>query len=154
MADTIYLTQEGFDAKKKELNELYERRPQAIEAVKIAREFGDLSENAEYDAAKDEQGRIEDRIHELEELINHARILEDVTSDVIMVGSKVLLLDEEMEEEMEVSIVNTVEADYSSGKISTQSLLGQSLVGKKAGDEIEIKAPAGIAKFRILRVGF
>lgn len=154
MAEIVYLTKEGYEEKQKELNYLVEvKRPQTVEAVKTAREFGDLSENAEYDAAKDEQGRVEDRIKELQELLHNARILESADSDVVMVGSTVVLYDEDMESEMEVSIVSTVEADFMSGKISNQSLLGQSLIGKKAGDEVEVKAPAGTSTFRIVRVG-
>lgn len=154
MAEIVYLTKEGYEEKQKELNFLVEvKRPQTVEAVKIAREFGDLSENAEYDAAKDEQGRVEDRIKELQELLHNARILESADSDVVVVGSTVVLYDEDMESEMEVSIVSTVEADFMSGKISNQSLLGQSLIGKKAGDEVEVKAPAGTSTFRIVRVG-
>ena len=156
MSDIIYLTQEGYDEKEKELDFLIKvRRPQVIEAVKVAREFGDLSENAEYDAAKDEQGRVEDRINELENLLSHARILEDkdTPNDSVSVGSIVVLFDEDMEEECEFSIVSTVEADYFSGKISNQSLLGQARMGKKAGDVVEVKAPAGTSVYRIVRIG-
>ena len=155
MAEIIYLTKEGYQEKQEELNYLIQvKRPQTIEAVKTAKEFGDLSENAEYDAAKDEQGRVEDRIRELEALLSNARILENaVGAEAVMVGSTVVLFDEEMEEEMELSIVNTVEADFTNGKISNQSLLGQELMGKKVGDEIEVKAPAGTSKFRIVRIG-
>lgn len=156
MAEIIYLTKEGYEAKQKELQYLiHVKRPQAVEAVKTAREFGDLSENAEYDAAKDEQGRVEDRIHELEALLANARILEgeEGESDVVVVGSSLVLFDEDMEEELAVSIVSTVEADFASGKISNQSLLGQSLLGHKVGDDVEVKAPAGTSKFRIIRIG-
>jgi len=154
MADIIYLTKEGYEEKQKELDYLiHVKRPQAVEAVKIAREFGDLSENAEYDAAKDEQGRIEDRIKELKNLLDNARILESSDSDVVAIGSTVVLYDEELEEEMEISIVGTVEADFANGKISNQSLLGQSLIGKAEGDEVEVRAPAGVSKFRIIKVG-
>lgn len=156
MSEIIYLTQEGYEEKEKELDFLIKvRRPQVIEAVKVARDFGDLSENAEYDAAKDEQGRVEDRIAELENLLAHARILEDgdTSADVISVGSNVVLFDEEMEEECEFSIVSTVEADFFAGKISNQSLLGQALMGKKAGDVVEVKAPAGTSNYRIVRIG-
>ena len=155
MAEIIYLTKEGYQEKQEELTYLIQvKRPQTIEAVKIAKEFGDLSENAEYDAAKDEQGRVEDRIRELEALLSNARILENaVGAESVMVGSTVVLFDEEIEEEMELSIVNTVEADFTNGKISNQSLLGQELMGKKVGDEIEVKAPAGTSKFRIVRIG-
>lgn len=156
MAEIIYLTKEGYEEKVKERDYLLNvRRPQIVKAIEEARSHGDLSENAEYDAAKDEQGRIEDRIKELSELIDRARILDisDTESDSIIIGSKVVLLDIEMDEEMEVSLVNTVEADFMSGKISNQSPLGESLIGKKAGDEVEIKAPAGTSRFRIIKVG-
>jgi len=156
MAEIIYLTKEGYEEKRNELDYLiHTKRPQVVEAIKVAREFGDLSENAEYDAAKNEQGRIEDRIRELEALLANARILDDANAnkDVVSVGTSIVLFDEDMEEEIEVSIVSTVEADFTKGKISNQSLLGQSLIGKKAGDEIEVKAPAGTSKFRIVKVG-
>ena len=156
MSEIIYLTKEGYEEKERELDYLIKvRRPQAIEAVKVARDFGDLSENAEYDAAKDEQGRIEDRIAELENLLAHARILEesDTPADVISVGSTVVVFDVDMEEEVEFAIVSTVEADYFSGKISNQSLLGQALMGKKVGDVVEVRAPAGASTYRVVRIG-
>ena len=156
MAEIIYLTKEGYEEKVQERDYLLNvKRPQIVKAIEEARGHGDLSENAEYDAAKDEQGRIEDRIKELTELLDRARILDisDSDSDAIMIGSKVTLFDLDMEEEMEFSIVNTVEADFMSGKISNQSPLGESLIGKKAGEEVEIKAPAGTSRFRILKVG-
>jgi len=156
MAEIIYLTKEGYEEKVQERDYLLNvRRPQIIKAIEEARGHGDLSENAEYDAAKDEQGRIEDRLKELGELLDRARILDisDSDSDAIIIGSKVTLLDLDMDEEMEFSIVNTVEADFMSGKISNQSPLGEALIGKKAGEEVEIKAPAGTSKFRIKKVG-
>ena len=156
MAEIIYLTKEGYEEKVQERDYLLNvKRPQIVKAIEEARGHGDLSENAEYDAAKDEQGRIEDRIKELTELLDRARILDisDSESDAIMIGSKVTLLDLDMDEEMDFSIVNTVEADFMSGKISNQSPLGESLIGKKAGEEVEITAPAGTSRFRIIKVG-
>lgn len=156
MSEVIYLTKQGFEEKEKELDYLIKvRRPETVEAVRRAREFGDLSENAEYDAAKDEQGRVEDRIRELENLMTHVQILADdeIDGDRIQVGSSFVLYDEDMEEEDEFSIVSTVEADYFSGKISNKSLLGEALLGAKAGDEIEVHAPAGVSRYRVLKVG-
>ena len=156
MAEIIYLTQEGYQEKKEELDYLlHVRRPQTEQAISKAREFGDLSENAEYDAAKEEQGRVEARIRELEELLSNVRILErdESMSDTVQVGSTLVLYDVDMEEEMRISIVSTVEADIASNKISNQSPLGQGLIGKKVGEEVEIKAPAGILRFRIVSIG-
>lgn len=155
MAETIYLTQEGYQGKKEELDHLrLVKRPQIEQAISKAREFGDLSENAEYKAAREEQEHIEARIHELEELLSHVEILarDESMHDTVQVGSTLVLYDEEMEEEMKIAIVSTIEADIAAGRISNQSPLGQGLIGKKVGDEVEIKAPAGIAKFRILSI--
>lgn len=155
MAEIIYLTQEGYQEKKDELDYLlHVKRPQIELAISKAREFGDLSENAEYTSAKEEQGHIEDRIRELNALLENVQILErDASmSSSVQVGSSLILYDEDMDEEMRISIVSTVEADIATNKISNQSPLGQGLIGKKVGDEVEIKAPAGILKFRIVRI--
>lgn len=156
MVETIYLTKEGYQKKKEELDDLINvQRPQIIKAVEVARAFGDLRENAEYDAARNEQGRIEDRIKELDALLRHAKILENdeaANSDVVVVGSKLVVWDEDMKEELELIIVNTVEADFDNGRISNKSLLGESLMGHVAGDVVEVKAPAGTSKFRIVRI--
>lgn len=156
MSEIIYLTKQGYEEKEQELDYLIKvRRPQTVEAVKVAREFGDLSENAEYDAAKDEQGRVEDRIRELEDLLSNVKIIEDdnISSDKIAVGTKVIVFDEDMEEEAEFSIVSTVEADYFAGKISNESLLGAALLGHKVGDTVEVKAPMGVSRYRIVKIG-
>ena len=156
MSEIIYLTKQGYEEKEQELDYLIKvRRPETVEAVKVAREFGDLSENAEYDAAKDEQGRVEDRIRELEDLLSNVKIIEDdnISSDKIAVGTKVTVFDEDMEEEAEFSIVSTVEADYFAGKISNESLLGAALLGHKVGDTVEVKAPMGVSRYRIVKIG-
>ena len=156
MSEIILLTQEGYNEKDAELDNLIKvERPAAIEAVRVAREFGDLSENAEYDAAKDRQGRVESRIQELEYLLAHAKIISDGegATNVIGVGSTVTLLDLDFDEESEFLIVSTVEADFFAGKISNQSLLGKALLGKKAGDVVEVTAPAGKMSFRIIKTG-
>ena len=156
MSEIIYLTKQGYEEKEQELDYLIKvRRPETVEAVKVAREFGDLSENAEYDAAKDEQGRVEDRIRELEDLLSNVKIIEDdnISSDKIAVGTKVIVFDEDMEEEAEFSIVSTVEADYFAGKISNESLLGAALLGHKVGDTVEVKAPMGVSRYRIVKIG-
>ena len=156
MSEVIYLTKQGYQEKEQELDYLIKvRRPQTVEAVKVAREFGDLSENAEYDAAKDEQGRVEDRIRELENLLSNVKILEDdaTPTDAVAVGTKVTVFDEDMEEEEEFSIVSTVEADFFAGKISNESQLGAALLGHKVGDVVEVKAPMGVSRFRIVKIG-
>lgn len=156
MAESIKLTQHGFDEKEERLNYLIKvRRPQCVEAIKVAREFGDLSENAEYDAAKDEQGRVEDEIRFLENLLANVEIIADEASDAIVVGSKFVLYDVDFEEEHHYSLVSTVEADFTAGKISNGSPLGKALLGKKAGEIVNVVGPNGNngGTFRIVRIG-
>ena len=124
------------------------------EKIKEAREQGDLSENAEYDAAKDEQRDIEARIEELEAILKNAEVVveDEADTEKINVGCKVLVYDEEFEEEVEFKIVGSTEANSLQGKISNESPLGKALIGAKVGDEISVEAPAGMMNYKILKI--
>ena len=147
-------TQEGYDALVSELEMLKARRPEIKAAIAEARAFGDLSENSEYDEAKNEQAKVESRIAELEYLINHAEIIseEAYKSGVINIGTVVKVTDLGSGREMEYSIVGPNEANPLLGRISDQSPIGAALIGKKAGDEVVAVVPAGEKKFKILDV--
>ena len=151
----IYLTPEGYKEKEQRLEYLKgEKRQEVIEKLKTAREFGDLSENAEYDAARDEQGKVEAEIEMLEETLRVAKIVDPskVKSDTIQVGSKVKLLDIEFDEEVEYSIVGSLESNPNAGLISNESPIGKSIIGKKKGDLVIVETPAGKIEMRVLEV--
>ncbi len=148
-------TQEGYDLLVKELNYLKgDKREEIKEAIAVARSFGDLSENAEYDEARNDQAKTEARIRELEELIENAVIVDEESIDVSIanIGSTVRVLNMEDNEEIEYSIVGSIEADPFANKISDQSPIGRGLVGSKSGDVVEIEAPGGIIKLKVLDV--
>ena len=148
-------TQEGYDALVKELDYLKNtRREEVKHDIAVARSFGDLSENAEYDEARNEQAKVEARIKDLEELIQNAVIVDETKIDnsVISIGSSVLVHDEDMDEDVEYSIVGSNEANPMEKKISEQSPLGRALVGHRAGDEVVVMAPGGEYKVKILDV--
>ena len=149
------LTYEGLKKLEDELHELkVVRRKEVAEKIKEAREQGDLSENAEYDAAKDEQRDIEARIEELEAILKNAEVVveDEADTEKINVGCKVLVYDEEFEEEVEFKIVGSTEANSLQGKISNESPLGKALIGAKVGDEISVEAPAGMMNYKILKI--
>ncbi len=150
------LTYEGLKALEDELQDLkVNRRKEVAVKIKEAREQGDLSENAEYDAAKDEQRDIELRIEEIDNILKNAEVVveEDVDVNVINVGCKVKLKDIEFDEEMEYKIVGSTEADCLNGKISNESPVGMALIGQKVGDIIEIESPTGeMVKYEILEI--
>jgi len=147
-------TEEGFEKLVTELEHLKSRRPEIKAAIAEARAFGDLSENSEYDEAKNEQAKVESRIAELEYLINHAEIIkeEQYKSGVVNIGTVVKVFDVEEDEEIEYSIVGPNEANPLMGMISDQSPIGRALIGNKKGDEVVVEAPAGEMKFKILDV--
>ena len=130
------------------------KRAEITERIKEAREHGDLSENAEYDAAKTEQGLIEGEILEIEEKLKHAVIIKECNSKkgVVSLGSKVDLVDDETGEAQTFEIVGTTEADVEEGKISNESPVGNALLGRKAGDSVKVQAPAGITSLTIKKV--
>ena len=156
MAEKQKYTKQGFQELVDELKYLkLTRREEIKEQIAIARGFGDLSENAEYDEARTEQAKVEARILELESLIENAEIIDESMMDArsISLGSIVKLFDEDFDEEITYSIVGSNQADPLEQKISDQSPIGQALMGKRAGERITVIAPAGELHFRILEVG-
>ena len=155
MAEKQKYTKQGFQDLVDELKYLkLTRREEIKEQIAIARGFGDLSENAEYDEARNEQAKVEARIQELESLIENAEIIDESTMDVrsISLGSIVKLFDEDFDEEITYSIVGSNQADPLENKISDQSPIGRALMGKKAGDSVTVTAPAGELHFKVLEV--
>ena len=157
MAETMkqMYTKQGYQDLVDELKYLkLTRREEIKEQIAVARGFGDLSENAEYDEARNEQAKVEARIQELEALIENAEIIDETTMDVrsISLGSVVKLYDEDFEEEITYSIVGSNQADPLEQKISDQSPIGRALMGKKAGDRVTVTAPAGELHFKVLEV--
>ena len=147
------LTYEGLKALEDELHELkVNRRREVAQKIKEAREQGDLSENAEYDAAKEEQRDIELRIEEIDKILKNAEVVydNDGDSNVINVGCTVTIKDLEFNEEMEYKIVGSTEADSLKGKISNESPVGKALIGAQKGETVEVETPAGIIKYEIL----
>ena len=148
-------TKQGYQDLVDELKYLkLTRREEIKEQIAVARGFGDLSENAEYDEARNEQAKVEARIQELEALIENAEIIDESNMDVraISLGSVVKLYDEDFEEEITYSIVGSNQADPLEQKISDQSPIGRALMGKKAGDKVTVTAPAGELHFQVLEV--
>ena len=155
MSDKVYLTKEGMDNLRSELNELKSTgRQQMAQAIAEAREKGDLSENAEYDAAKEAQGLHELKISKLEESISNARVIDEseINTDKVSILSKVKVLNLSFDKEFEYTIVSEEESDLQQGKISVQSPIGKGLLGKKKGEEVSIDVPSGELKFKILNI--
>jgi len=151
----IYLTKKGYQKLAEELEYLKTtKRRELSKAIGLARAQGDISENAEYDAAKDAQGMNEKRISELENKLAGARILDDhdISSDEVLIGAIVKLKDMDTDEELEYMLVSGEEADYNQNKISIASPVGSGLLNHKVGDEVEIKIPAGTLKYKILAI--
>ncbi|MEE1245005.1 MAG: transcription elongation factor GreA [Acutalibacteraceae bacterium] len=155
MAKTIKITEDGLAKLKQELETLKTTgRADIAEKIKVARGYGDLSENSEYDEAKNEQAKIEARIVELESMLKNVEIIEDVkgSAKTVVIGVKVKALDMEFDEECEYRVVGSTEANPLEGKISDESPLGKALLGKTVGDEVIVDAPAGELKFKILEI--
>ncbi len=151
----VILTQEGFDKLEEQLNYLKtEKRTEIAERIKIARGFGDLSENAEYDEAKNAQAENEQAIADLENKIRNAKIIDskEIDTKTVQVGNLVKLLDLEFNEEVLYTIVGSTEVNLAENKISNESPMGKALIGRKKGETIEVDAPAGIIKFKILAI--
>ncbi|EET61130.1 transcription elongation factor GreA [Marvinbryantia formatexigens DSM 14469] len=149
------LTYSGLKALEDEMHDLkVVRRKEVAAKIKEAREQGDLSENAEYDAAKDEQRDIEARIEEIEKILKNAEVVveDDVDLNKINVGCTVKLFDEEYEEEIEYQIVGSTEANSLMGKISNESPVGKALIGASIGQEIEVETQVGVCKYRVLGI--
>jgi len=155
MAQHVYLTEEGLETLKERLNYLKAvRRPEVAAKLQAARELGDLSENAEYDSAKEEQASLESEIFEIETKIRNAKIIDEneIDTSKVSVGSFVKLLDMEFNEEYEFKIVGSTESDPKNNLISNESPLGDAILGKKAGEIVNVIAPAGILKYKILDI--
>ena len=156
MADKKHiLTYAGLKQYEDELQNLkVVRRKEVAQKIKEAREQGDLSENAEYDAAKDEQRDIELRIEELEKLLKNAEVVveEEIDVNKINIGCKVKLLDVEYDEEMEVYIVGSTEANSLQNKISNEAPVGRALIGKSVGDVVDVETQAGIIQYKVLEI--
>ena len=151
----ILLTQEGYDKLEEEVEFLKTvRRKEVAERIKVAISFGDLSENAEYDEAKNDQAQVEERIMQLENMIRKAVIIDESQIDVnvVTIGSIVKVNDVEFDEEVEYTIVGSAEADPYDGKISNESPVGKALLGRTVGDEVDVQVPDGTAKFKILEI--
>ena len=157
MAKPILLSEEGLKNLENELDTLKTvTRKEIAEKIKIARGYGDLSENSEYDEAKNEQAKIEARILEIEAMLKNVQLIDDTASakDVIGVGSKVKILNKSMNKEFIYKIVGSAEANAVEGKISDESPVGKALIGKKVGDVAEAILPTGdTAKFKVLSIG-
>ena len=149
------LTYEGLKRYEDELQNLkVVKRKEVAQKIKEAREQGDLSENAEYDAAKDEQRDIEIRIEELEKLLKNAEVVveDEIDLDKINIGCKVKVYDVDEDEEMEFKIVGSTEANSLQNKISNESPVGQALMGKKAGDVVDVETQAGVIQYKVLEI--
>ena len=150
-----YLSKEGFDKLKEELRDLTTRgRSEIALQISEARAHGDLSENAEYDAAKEAQGKMESRIAELKQIMAHSRILDDKNIDhtKAYILSTVTILNSKTQKEMKYTLVSKDEADFSKGKISIDSPIGQGLMGRSEGESVTVKVPAGVLEFEILKI--
>jgi len=154
MAGEIYLTREGHQKLMEELEYLKTvKRRELSKAIGQARAHGDISENAEYDAAKDAQGLNEKRIAELQDKLSRAQILPDnISNNEVLIGARVKLKDMDSDEELEYTLVAEAEADYAQGKISVSSPVGGGLIGRKKGEVAEIKIPAGILRYKIISI--
>lgn len=151
----IFFTHEGLEKIENEIEYLKTvRRKEVSERIKVALGYGDLSENAEYDEAKNEQAQVEDRIAKLELMVRNARIIDEdsLTDDVVNIGSTVRVKDLEDDEEDEFVIVGSVESDPLEGKISNESPVGSKLIGLKVGDVAEVEVPDGIIKYEVIGI--
>ena len=151
----ILLTQEGYDNLEKELDYLKtEERAAIAERIRVALGFGDLSENSEYDEAKNAQAANENKIADLENKIRHARIIDEseIDTKTVQVGNIVKLLDMEYDEEVTYTIVGSTEVDLKENKISNESPIGSAILGAKKNQVVEIEVPAGMVKYKILSI--
>ena len=155
MAETKYLTPEG----KKQLEEKLDylksvRRPEVVKKIGIAREYGDLSENAEYDSAKEEQAEVEAEIAEIEDLLLYAVVInkKNIDTSVVSVGTKVELYDEEFDEDVVYTITGSSESDPKNGFISNESPVGKALLGHKVGETVNVTTPGGEISYTIKKI--
>jgi transcription elongation factor GreA len=151
------ITKKGYEALKAELDRLRKvERPKVIEAIAEARAHGDLSENAEYDAAKERQGFIEARLIELESKLADARIIETAgrTSDTVVFGATVVVIEQEAQQKKEYTLVGQDEADLKLARISVQSPVGRALIGKRVGELVEVTTPAKVVVYEVVEIRF
>ena len=151
----VILTKEGYDKWEEELNYLKNhKRTEVAERIKVAMGFGDLSENSEYDEAKNAQSENESKIAELEAKIRNAKIIDEkeIDTKTVQIGNTVVLHDEEFDEEVEYTIVGSTEVNIAENKISNESPIGSALLGRKKGEIVDVDAPQGIVKFEILSI--
>ena len=155
MLKEVILTPEGFKKLQQEIDYLRgEKRREVAERIRVAREFGDIAENAEYDDAKNEQAMVEQRIAMLEERLVSARVItkKDIAKDVVSVGSKVRLKDMAANKTFEYHIVGSAEANPAENRLSNESPVGKAIIGRKKGEVVEVAAPRGALKFKILDI--
>ena len=154
MADIHYMNQEGLDNLKKELADALAQRPVISAAIAEAREKGDLSENAEYDAARDAQGLLEVKIARLKDLVANAKVIDEskVGTDKVQLMNKVKVMNMALNKEMTFTIVGETEADFSQGKLAATTPIAKALLGHSKGDIVEAQVPSGVMKFKILDI--
>lgn len=151
----IILTKQGLKKVEDELDDLKAvKRKEVAEKIKQALAFGDISENSEYDEAKNEQAQVEERIAKLETMLRKARVVDenDISKDMVSVGSTVKVMDLEFDEEVEYTIVGSAEADPYELKISNESPVGKALIGSKVGEIVEVQIPDGVTKYEVLEI--
>ena len=155
MDDKVFLSREGAEKLKKELESLKgSKRKEIAEDIARARAFGDLKENAEYDAAKNSQAMNEKRISEIEDKLSRVQIIDssNMPTDQVLVGATVLLKDLKTQEEFSYSLVSDEEADFDAGRVSINSPIARGLLGKKVGELAEVKIPAGLLRYKVLKI--
>jgi transcription elongation factor GreA len=155
MAKQVVLTENGLKKLEEELEQLKtEKRKEIAEKIKLALSFGDLSENSEYDEAKNEQAMVESRIATIEAMLKNVKLIDDeeLNTESVSLGSKVSVFDIEFDEKIEYHIVGSTEADPDKNLISDESPVGRALLNRKAGDEVEVEAPGGIIKYKVLAI--
>ncbi|MGM0397337.1 MAG: transcription elongation factor GreA [Bacillota bacterium] len=151
----VFLTREGLAKLEKELEDAkIIKRKEVAERIRTALDFGDISENSEYDQAKNEQAKLEERIAKIEAILRNAKMIEDedISTEIVGIGSKVIVLDVEYDEEMEYTIVGSAEANPYEGKISNESPVGKALLGSKAGETVNVQVPDGVVKYQIQKI--
>lgn len=155
MIKQVVVTKEGLKELENELETLKTvTRNEIAEKIKVARGFGDLSENSEYDEAKNEQAKVEARIVEIEAMLKNIKVIDDdeISNDEVSIGHIIKVLDLEYDEELEFKIVGSAEANPSEGKISDESPVGAALIGSHVGDEVAAETPNGYLKFKVLEI--
>ena len=154
MSDVVYLTRAGYQKLQKELEDLKKERLKISQAIGEARLQGDISENAEYDAAKEAQAHNNARMSEVEAKLSNVRIIEDekIPSDKVFIGAIVTLKDLDTDEELKYMMVSPEEANYDEGKLSIHSPIGQGLIGHPVGKELSIKVPVGVLRYKVLKI--